>query len=47
MRCSRYGNGGPMHEILNGEPLRKGIVLSTSGRKLQLMEDVKGMWYTE
>ena len=22
MRCSRYGNGGRMHVILNGEPLR-------------------------
>ena len=21
MRCLRYGNGGPMHVILNGEPL--------------------------
>ena len=21
MRCSRYGNGGRMHVILNGEPL--------------------------
>ena len=23
MRCSRYGNGGRMHEILNGEPLEE------------------------
>ena len=23
MRCSRYGNGGPMHMILNGEPLEE------------------------
>ena len=23
MRCSRYGNGGRMHVILNGEPLEK------------------------
>ena len=23
MRCSRYGNGGQMHVILNGEPLEK------------------------
>ena len=30
---------------MNGE--RKWIVLSTWGQKLQVMEDVKGMWYTE
>ena len=23
MRCSRYGNGGRMHAILNGEPLEE------------------------
>ena len=23
MRCSRYGNGDPMHVILNGEPLEQ------------------------
>ena len=23
MRCSRYGNGGPMHVILNIEPLEE------------------------
>ena len=23
IRCSRYGNGGRMHVILNGEPLEK------------------------
>ena len=37
MRCSRYKNESRMHVILN----------STHGRKCQLMEDVKGMWYTE
>ena len=54
MRYSRYGNGGRMYVILNGEPFsmevehkRKWIVLSTWGRKWQLMEDVKGMCYTE
>ena len=36
-----------MHVILNGEPFRKWIVLSTWGRKWQLMENVKGMRYTE
>ena len=47
MRCSRYGNEGPMHVILNGEPVNKWIVLSTRGRKWQLMEDVKGLWKKE
>ena len=47
LRCSRNGNGSRMHVILDGEPLRKWNVLSTFGRKWQLMEDVKGMWYTE
>ena len=23
MRCSRYGNGGPLHVTLNGEPLEE------------------------
>ena len=38
-----------MHVILNGEPLEKVncFVLITWGCKWQLMEDVKGMWYTE
>ena len=45
MRCSRYGNGGRMHVILNGEPLEEDDSLSTWGRKWQLMEDVKGMRY--
>ena len=41
-----YGNGERMHVILNGEPLEE-VDCSTWGRKWQLMEDVKGMWYTE
>ena len=45
MRCSRYGNGDRMHVILNGEPLEE--VDCSKYRKWQLMEDVKGMWYTE
>ena len=47
MRCSRYGNGGRIHVILNCEPLEKVDCLSTWDRKWQLMEDVKGMWYKE
>ena len=36
-----------MHVKLNGEPLKEVDCLSNWGRKWQLMEDVKGMWYTE
>ena len=42
-----YGNGGRMHVTLNGEPLEEVDFLSTWCSKLQLMEDVKGMWYGE
>ena len=45
MRCSRYGNVGRMHMILNGEPLEE--VISTWSCNWQLMEDVTEMWYTE
>ena len=47
MKCSKYGNGGRMHMILNGEPLEEVDRLSTRGRKWQPMEDVKGMYCTE
>ena len=47
MRCSRYDKGDRMQVILNGERLRKWIVLSTWGRKWQPIENVKGMWYAE
>ena len=47
MRCSRFGNLGGMHVILNCERLEEVDFLSTWGRKWQLMDDVKGMWYTE
>ena len=47
VRFSKYGNRGRMHVILNGEPLEKWIVLSTYGRKWQLVEDVKLVWYIE
>ena len=33
LRCSRYGNEGRMHVILNDEPLEEVIVLRTWGRK--------------
>ena len=37
-----------MHVILNGKTLEEvDCFLSTWGRKRQLMEDEKGMWYTE
>ena len=47
MICSRYGSGGRMHVILNGEPFEQVDFEVPGGRKWQLMEDVKGMWYTE
>ena len=47
MRCSRYGNGSRMHVILNGEPFEEVDCFKYWGRKWQLMEGVKGMWYTE
>ena len=46
MRCSRYGNGDRMH-VINGELLEEVDCFKYLGRKWQLMEDVKGMWYTE
>ena len=33
--------------ILNGEPLEEVDCFKYLGCKWQLMEDVKGMWYTE
>ena len=46
-KVMQYGNGGRMHVMINGEPLEGVDCLSTWGRKWQLMEDVKGMSYTE
>ena len=47
VRCARYGNGGQMHVILNGEPFEEVDCFKCLwSRKWQLMEDVKGMWYT-
>ena len=47
MRYSRYGSGVRMHVTLNGKQLEEVDCFSTWGRKWQLMENVKGMWYTE
>ena len=47
MRCSRYGNGDRMHVILNGEPLEEVHCSKYLGSQVQLMEDLKGIWYTE
>ena len=44
MRCSRYGNGGRMHVILNGEPLEEVDCFKYLGSQVQVIEDVKGMW---
>ena len=46
MRCSRYGDGGRMHVILNGEPLEEVDCVKYQESKWQLMEDVKGLVYT-
>ena len=46
MRCSRYGNGGPVHVILNGEPLEEVDYFKNLEWQWQLMEDVKDIWYT-
>ena len=43
MRCSRYGNGGRLHVILNDEPLEEVDCLMYLGRKWQLTKDIKGM----
>ena len=34
MRCSRYGNGGRMHVILNGEPLEEEDYLKYLGSQV-------------
>ena len=52
MRRSRYGNGGRMHVILNGEPLDEVDYFKYLGSQVAAdghwrIEDVKGMWYTE
>ena len=47
VRCSRYGNWGRMHVILNGEQLEEVCCFKYLGSKWQLMEDVKWMCYTE
>ena len=43
MRCSRYGNGGRMHVILNGEPLVEVDCFKYLDRKWQRMEVMKRM----
>ena len=45
MSCSRYGNWGRMHVILNGEPLEEVDCFKCLESQMQLMKDVKGMWY--
>ena len=42
MRCSRYGNWGRRHMILNGEPLEEVDCFKCPGS-----QDMKGMWYTD
>ena len=47
IRCSRYGNGGRIHVILNGDPLEEVYCFKYLGSQETADEDVKGMWYTE
>ena len=42
MRCSKYGNGGRMHVILNGEPLEEVDCLQVAADG-----GYERMWYTE
>ena len=42
-----YGNEGRMHAIVNGESLEEVDCFKYQGSQVQMMEDVKGMWYTE
>ena len=50
MRCSRYGNGGPMHVILNGEPLEEvdcfkylgSQVAADGGCKMDVVQSMNG-----
>ena len=48
-RCSRYGNGGRMHVIINCKPLEEVDCFKYLGSQgtWPLLEDVKGMWYSE
>ena len=45
MRRSRYGNGGRIHVILNGELLEEMDYFKYLG--LQVMVDMKWMWCTK
>ena len=47
MRCSRHGNLDRMYLRLNGDPLEEVDCFKYLFRNWQLMEVVKGMWYTE
>ena len=47
MRCTRYGNGGRMHVILNGEPLDEVDCFKYLGSQVVADVNVKGMWFTE
>ena len=47
IRCSMYVNGGRTYERLNGKPLEEVDCFKYLGSNWQLMDDVKGKWYTE
>ena len=47
MRCSRYGNVGRMHVILNGEPLEEVDCFKYLGSQVAVDGGCERMWYTE
>ena len=46
MRCSRYGNGGRMHVILNGEPLEEVDCFKYLGSQVTADGGCEREWYT-
>ena len=46
MRCSRYGNGGRMHVILNGEPLEEVDCFKYLGSQVTADGGYEREWYT-
>ena len=47
MMCSRYGNGGRMHVILNGKPLEEMDCFKYLGSQVAAGGECEWMWYTE
>ena len=47
MRCSRYGNGGRMHVMLNSEPLEEVDCFKYLGSQMAADGRCEIVWYTE